>query len=168
MPCGTGKITDVCISFDNPWSACENFKEMKCPKCEAEWRIFGNFLEEIIPPDPNAKRIRDPYTIQLEVAKIGRQIVDSHFLGKFDPKAEYAVLKTAGICSLGPIGYKRKRTSGASPSRLCGDFHRNTHWLKTHCTDPELTKTLEILVDEEAPRPVPPLRKTIRIDSLPK
>lgn len=165
-PCGNGSIVEIKVSYDNGWSPCDRSTEIRCPKCVKEWRVFGKFLEEIHLPDPAFQWIRDRYDIQQEVARIGRLIVDDRFPENVDFKEEHQILTKARICDLGPIVYKRRRIAGSLPSKLCGEFHRNTSWLKSNCRNSAWEADLDRLIHEEASRPPSKPKRTIRIDSL--
>ena len=168
-PCGAGTIQNTCVEFDNMYSTDDWSYDIECSKCSVEWRVSGNWLEEILPPDPRLKGLRQEAVVRGEMVELAKKIIDARFEGEGfpNPKEEFSILKTSGFRRDRPVIYKRARAK-LPPSALCDYSYLNVSWLKENCKDDSWLALLNSLSLELSNRPSPRQARWLKISDLSK
>ena len=166
-PCGRGHIEQIETEFpNNTFRSSEYSYGIRCAECVQRWNVANSWLEEIVPGDPNAA---DRAKVERDIEDCCALILDIANLSS--PKLEHSLLKSKGLCDLGPIVYKRRRSKGEKISALCKrPFAYRASSVATFCSNKDLAARLSAYIAKK--NAIPSFHgttpKRIRIEDLPR
>lgn len=172
-PCGRGTILRDDDSPDNPWSVGSHGYRIDCSECDKTWIVSGGALHNRAEEEAKSKAYKRRFEIE-EILQATLSDAIDHILADAglhnNYKAEHKFLKEAGICTEGPILYKRARGSGANAGARCKPIS-NIAWITARLQDKVLAGRIEkLMVDrtdcEAQIKMAQQETNTIRIESL--
>lgn len=152
-PCGDGKIFEDVDSPDNPWSRPSSEFRLDCPMCAKEWvlNLSGSELHNRAASEASSDAWQHIYEIEKKLKPLAEQAIDQVVSAARFPdfKTERLLLMNAGVCSEGPIRYRRAREAGRSASSMSRPM-ANLSWLASQLGDPALANEINDLAEQRA------------------
>lgn len=145
-PCGCGRILEHVDSPDNAWSRTTRDYELDCKVCSKVWILLDKELRHRAAHEASSRAYTQKSELSRELKKLGCMAIDMilNVSRLSTPKQEYAALQEAGVCSEGPIRYKRARDRGISAGSMCSPLS-NVDWIVARLPDRTLTARIEEL-----------------------
>lgn len=129
-PCENGVIVKIMDSPDNPWSRVHISYEINCAQCKNEWQVRESYLINQSDHENWVNKRNEANHLKSELGNLASKILDNFVFsyGFNNFKEEHEFFFKKGICTEGPIKYKRFRTNGHLPSKHCTPTN-NKDWL---------------------------------------
>ena len=116
---------------------------LECVECQKEYILDGTNIKNRKAHEEGDKYLSKFCEIESELTEICKESIEEIIKSSNtdDPKIEYKILVSAGICSEGPIRYPRLRKAGNMASELCQPL-ANVGWITNNLNDASKAKKI--------------------------